>query len=242
MNNVLIIISLNHAYAPNSPKRLEHLHHSNRHLSSHIGPSAITLSYLLAGNHPYYLGDQNENKLSNEELHCRLVEADESELIQFKQSEQKLRHKHEKAKFFCRSMLNSDSESLDSQINEINDLDLVGPSNDDGVFADDDEAPAAEFSFDDKLINDQIVSRSLMERNLEYLSSGLSGRSVNPVSVFLDQLQHPDADMGENKPSCLRWVYNCKNKIDHLVIGKGLVGGAWHKMADCNEILTISLR
>lgn len=205
------------------------------------------MSYLLAGNHPYYQGDQNENKLSNEELHCRLVEADESELIQFKQSEQKLRHKHEKAKFFCsRSMLNSDSESLDSQINEINDLDLVGQSNEDSVFNEDDnqidEAPSAEFSFDDKLINDQIVSRSLMERNLEYLSSGLSGRSVNPVSVFLDQLQHSDADMGLNKPSCLKWVYNSKNKIDHLVIGKGLVGGAWHKMADCNEILTISLR
>lgn len=140
-------------------------------------------------------------------------------------------------------MLNSDSESLDSQINEINDLDLVVPSNDDSVFNELDDNPSVgEFSFDDKLINDQIVSRSLMERNLEYLSSGLSGRSQNPTSVLLDQLQHPDADIGENKPSCLRWIFNAKNKIDHLVIGKGLVGGAWHKMADCNEILTISLR
>lgn len=152
-------------------------------------------------------------------------------------------------------MLNSDSESLDSQLNEI-DLDLVvGQTADDfsndNVFGneqsaddnpDDNQLEATDFSLDDKLINDQIVSRSLLERNLEYLSSGLSGRSINPVSVLLDQLQHPDADQGENKPSCLKWTYNSKNKIDHLVIGKGSPGGAWQKMADCNEILTISLR
>lgn len=213
------------------------------------GPSAITLSYMLAGNHPYYLDDKNESKLSNEELHCRLVEADESELIQFRQTQQNLKCKKVKNNLFCRLPLNSDSESVDSQIN---DLDLaVEQTNDfqnDNVFCDstteqedDAQLDTADFSLDDKLINDQIVRRSLMERNLEYLSSGLSGRSINPVSVFLDQLQHPDADLGENKPSCLKWVYNSKNKIDHLVIGKGTPGGAWHSMQNCNEILTISL-
>lgn len=203
------------------------------------------MSYILAGNHPYYLGDQNENKLSNEELHCRLVEADESELIQFKQTEQKLKCAKNNSKFFSRSVLNSDCESLDSQLNEINDLDLVVGQNED-VFSNETQTDKLdsqfnEFSFDDKLIDDKIVSKSLMERNLEYLSSGLSGRSVNPVSIFLDQLQHPDADIGENKPSLLKWVYNSKNKIDHLVIGKGLPGGAWQKFHDCDEILTISL-
>lgn len=151
-------------------------------------------------------------------------------------------------------MINSDSESLDSQINEIIDLDVQ--TNDDfqndNVFGNesatddqlDDQLDSSDFSLDDKLINDRIVKGSLMERNLEYLSSSLvgSGRSINPVSVLLDQLQHPDADLGENKPSCLKWAYNSKHKIDHLVLGKGKVGGAWHKMADCNEILTISLR
>lgn len=143
-------------------------------------------------------------------------------------------------------MLNSDSESLDSQINELNEINDLEAGNDvNDVFQTDvyqtdmmfnkmnsetqldnqpgNELDAANFSLDDKLINDQIVSKSLMERNLEYLSSGLSGRSINPVSVFLDQLQHPDADLGETKPSCLKWVYNAKNKIDHLVIGKGKI-------------------
>lgn len=230
------------------------------------GPSAITLSYILAGNHPFYLGDQSKNNLSNEELHCRLIEADESELLQFKQTEEKLNRCDNKSKYY-RSMLNSDSESLDSQINELNDINDLESGNDEAVFQTDvyqndmmfnkincetqlDNQPdnvdaanfSANFSLDNKLINDQIVSKSLMERNLEYLSSGLSGRSINPVSVFLDQLQHPDADLGETKPSTLKWVYNSKNKIDHLAIGKGLPGGSWNSMADCNEVLTISLR
>lgn len=209
--------------------------------------------FSLAGNHPYYLGNQNENKLSNEELHCRLIEADDSEIRQFKQTEQKLKCKNKK-KNNCLSMLTSDSESLDSQINEI-DLDLVVRQNKTHVFNNDnliddnrleEELNSNMDLFDDKLINEQIVSRSLMERNLEYLSSGLgmglNGRSINPISVFFDQLQHPDADLGENKPTSLKWIYNSDDKIDHLVIGKGLPGGAWTKMADCDEILTISLR
>ena len=136
--------------------------------------------------------------------------------------------------------MNSDSESLDSQINDLNDVfqnDMV--FNDDKIVncklntddeqLDDNQLDVSnDFSLDDKLINDQIVNRSLMDRNLEYLSSGFSafsGRSVNPISVFFDQLQHPDADLGDIKPSALKWAYNSKNKIDHLVIGKGLPGG-----------------
>lgn len=122
------------------------------------GPSAITLSYMLAGNWPYFDRDQAH---PNEYLNSRLLEYDES--------------------------------------------------------------------------------KSILEMDLDYLSNGLQGRSVNPLSVLLDQLQHPEADFGVEAPSTLLWKFNQNKVIDHVVLGKGLPGGAWHKMDDCKETLTISL-
>lgn len=118
------------------------------------GPSAITLSYLLAGNWPYY-SDQDH---SNEYLLYRLRE-------------------------------NAD--------------------------------------------------KSLVEQDLEFLSSGLEGRSSNPVSLLFDALNHPDADLGIENPSVLNWRYDCDKEITHTVLGRGLPGGCWQDME--GGILTISL-
>lgn len=85
------------------------------------------------------------------------------------------------------------------------------------------------------------IDVSLVEQDLQYLSNGLEGRSLNPVSVLFDHLQHPEADFGVESPSTLTWKFHTDRVVDHVVIGKGLPGGAWHKMYDCNEILTISL-
>ncbi|RWS11707.1 oxidative stress-induced growth inhibitor 2-like protein [Dinothrombium tinctorium] len=122
------------------------------------GPSAITLSFFLAGNWPYY--DVNSVH-PNEELHSRISEATDE--------------------------------------------------------------------------------KSLVEMDLEYLCSGLNGRSINPVSNLFDALQHPEADFGADIPSTLVWHYQSDKAVDHIVIGDGYPGGAWYKMDDCKETLTISV-
>ncbi|XP_070575773.1 oxidative stress-induced growth inhibitor 1-like [Ptychodera flava] len=81
---------------------------------------------------------------------------------------------------------------------------------------------------------------SILEQDLEYLSDGLEGRSSNPVSLLFDALHHPNADLGCSEPTCLEWRYNPRNKIPHVVLGKGLPGGAWQDMK--NSKLTLSLR
>jgi len=118
------------------------------------GPSAITLSYMLAGNTPFYSGNTND-----EFLHLRLTEnADEPLVLQ----------------------------------------------------------------------------------DLAFLSDGLEGRSTNPVSILFDALSHPDADLGDDKPSLLNWQYRQDLKVDHVVLGKGCPGGAWKMMKD-SDLLTVSL-
>jgi len=77
---------------------------------------------------------------------------------------------------------------------------------------------------DDKNVN--IWNKSLVQSDLAYLCSGLTGRSLNPVSILFDTLQHPDADFGSNLSSTLTWKHHVKKKIDHLVIGQGVPGGA----------------
>ena len=55
----------------------------------------------------------------------------------------------------------------------------------------------------------------------------MEGRSTNPVSILFDALSHPDADLGDDKPSLLNWQYRQDLKVDHVVLGKGCPGGAW---------------
>ncbi len=71
-------------------------------------------------------------------------------------------------------------------------------------------------------------------QDLEYLSSGLEGRSSNPIALLLDTLTHPDADIGMEVPSILEWRHLPDKAIDHVVLGKMPVGGAWQvTLLDC---------
>ncbi|ELU05894.1 hypothetical protein CAPTEDRAFT_87031, partial [Capitella teleta] len=75
--------------------------------------------------------------------------------------------------------------------------------------------------------------------DLEYLSDGIEGRSSNPVALLFDALTHPDADMGIETPSTLRWERKKDKVIDHVVLGKGEEGGVW-QMLD-GKVQTLSL-
>uniref|UniRef100_A0A4W3IF99 Oxidative stress induced growth inhibitor family member 2 n=1 Tax=Callorhinchus milii TaxID=7868 RepID=A0A4W3IF99_CALMI len=80
---------------------------------------------------------------------------------------------------------------------------------------------------------------SVVHQDLEYLGEGLEGRSSNPVAVLFDTLLHPDADFQFDYPSVLQWKLEKHENIPHIVLGKGLPGGAWHVMK--GSMLTISL-
>ena len=56
---------------------------------------------------------------------------------------------------------------------------------------------------------------------------GCEGRSTNPVAVFFDTLNRPDADLGQEKPSLLTWNKRPDLKVSHLCLGKGKPGGCW---------------
>ncbi|XP_055916929.1 oxidative stress-induced growth inhibitor 2-like [Eupeodes corollae] len=73
-------------------------------------------------------------------------------------------------------------------------------------------------------------SKSLVEQDLIVLADGLEGRSTNPVSLLLDSLEHPCADLGMELPSMLEYRYDAKKEVDHIVLGQGPPGGSWHKM------------
>jgi hypothetical protein len=59
---------------------------------------------------------------------------------------------------------------------------------------------------------------------------GLEGRSNNPVSLLMDTLNHPCADLGLELPSLLEWHHHPGCQVDHIVIGKGPPGGSWQVM------------
>ena len=67
---------------------------------------------------------------------------------------------------------------------------------------------------------------------LEVLSLGLEGRGTRPLARLMDQLQHPCTDAGLDIQSLLTWKSpkECPDHkiIDHVVLGKGPPGGAWH--------------
>ena len=47
------------------------------------------------------------------------------------------------------------------------------------------------------------------------------------VSLLFDALSHPDADLGFENPSLLRWEKREDLAVNHVVIGKDQPGGAW---------------
>ncbi|XP_063696393.1 oxidative stress-induced growth inhibitor 1-like [Culicoides brevitarsis] len=73
-------------------------------------------------------------------------------------------------------------------------------------------------------------TKSLVEQDLFELADGIEGRSTNPVSLLLDSLQNPNADLGMQMPSMLEYKYHPEKEIDHIVIGRGPAGGSWHRM------------
>lgn len=123
------------------------------------GPSGITLSYMLAGNWPYW-NPQDVNKHPDELLRARLSFADSN--------------------------------------------------------------------------------KSLVEQDLVELAEGLEGRSTNPVSLLLDSLQNPCADIGLEVPSLLQYRYQPDKEVDHVVLGSGPPGGSWHRMDPNLRTLSLS--
>lgn len=49
------------------------------------------------------------------------------------------------------------------------------------------------------------VGKCLINQNLGELSLGLEGRTTNPVSLLLDALVHPCADIGLEMESLVEW-------------------------------------
>nr|XP_022913739.1 oxidative stress-induced growth inhibitor 2-like [Onthophagus taurus]XP_022913740.1 oxidative stress-induced growth inhibitor 2-like [Onthophagus taurus] len=82
------------------------------------------------------------------------------------------------------------------------------------------------------------IGETLVNLDLDYLSHGLEGRSTNPISLLLDSLSHPCADIGLEIEPLIEWRRNGV-QIDHIVFGKGPPGGSWHSMDP--HILTLSL-
>ncbi|KAI5635304.1 oxidative stress-induced growth inhibitor 1 [Phthorimaea operculella] len=70
--------------------------------------------------------------------------------------------------------------------------------------------------------------QSLYEADLVELAEGLEGRSVNPIPLLMDNLLRPCADLGIQADSLIEWKYDVDKQIDHIVLGRGPPGGAWH--------------
>lgn len=81
--------------------------------------------------------------------------------------------------------------------------------------------------------------QSLVEQDLEFLAEGLEGRSNNPVSLLLDCLQHPQADLGLDLPSHLQWRQEPGTRVKHVVLGRGKPGGVWQTLN--GNLKTVSL-
>ena len=47
------------------------------------------------------------------------------------------------------------------------------------------------------------------------------------MSLLLDALQKPEADLGLELPSLLEWRQVEDGKVDHVVLGRGRPGGIW---------------
>ncbi|CAF3588610.1 unnamed protein product [Rotaria socialis] len=89
-------------------------------------------------------------------------------------------------------------------------------------------------------LEQHVKDASLLEQDLEFLSDGLEGRSRNPVSLLIDSLMHPDADLGAHLQSKIRWRHDPSLSIDHLCIGRGGIGGAWNQLTS-KQLQTISM-
>jgi len=95
---------------------------------------------------------------------------------------------------------------------------------------------------DDDLLHNRmnyLKNVPIVLQDLKELSQGLEGRSSNYVSLLFDALAHPNADLGNDTPSLLDWQKREDLKVDHVVIGPDVPGGAWRAMD--KDVLTVSL-
>ncbi|XP_022100915.1 oxidative stress-induced growth inhibitor 2-like [Acanthaster planci] len=80
--------------------------------------------------------------------------------------------------------------------------------------------------------------QSILQQDLEFLSSGLEGRSHNPVAVLFDNLYQPNADLVDDEKSRLEWRYHPAKAVAHRVLGRGPPGGSWRDMDDSVRTLS----
>ncbi|UJR14789.1 hypothetical protein I4U23_001777 [Adineta vaga] len=85
-----------------------------------------------------------------------------------------------------------------------------------------------------------VKDNSLFEQDLEFLSDGLEGRSRNPVSLLIDNLTHPDADLGAHLQSKIKWRHDPSLAIDHTCLGRGGIGGVWNNLSS-KQLQTVSM-
>ena len=71
------------------------------------------------------------------------------------------------------------------------------------------------------------------------MSSGLEGRSRNPIALLVDTLLRPQADVGGSDRSSVTWEHRPEKAVPHVVIGTGKPGGAWHCMEPTLQTLSL---
>lgn len=168
------------------------------------GPSGICLSYLLAGNWPHYTGEAHPG---DEMLTARLRYSVATQT----------------------ASKPSDEEDVDDGATESSPLDSSNAKSGQSAC----RACQRQKRLEDETDACHCFARFSGREELECLSAGLEGRnSGKPLSLLMDQLQHPHLDAGLDVPSLLDWKspeQHAEHKvIDHVVLGKGPPGGTWH--------------
>ncbi|KAL7305417.1 hypothetical protein TKK_0002160 [Trichogramma kaykai] len=194
------------------------------------GPSGICLSYLLAGNWPHYTCKDHPG---DEMLTARLRYSIAASELEHSSAADRSSN--------CSSVSEEDDE--DEEDNDSNDSFSSLPRDDDC----DDDRREDEISCRccQRLQNRHCLPLSMSKpEQLELLASGLEGRnSGKPLSLLMDNLQHPCLDAGLDVPSLLDWKSVQEHRehrpVDHVVLGKGPPGGIWHSLDP--SVLTISL-
>lgn len=63
----------------------------------------------------------------------------------------------------------------------------------------------------------KVLNKSLINQDIPYLAQGLEGRTTNPVSLLLDALQHPCADIGLEIEPLIEWRKEGKEVYIHTL-------------------------
>ena len=68
------------------------------------------------------------------------------------------------------------------------------------------------------------------KKDFEFLSEGLEGHSPSPIGLLFDHLMHPDADLGADLQSKLKWRDEPSTAVEHVCLGLTGIGGRWHRL------------